>query len=166
MPVLLAGLIAGGVGTAVMDLVWFTRYRRGGGRSSLLAWEFSAGLNSWESAPAPALVAKRAIEAATRRPLAAEYAPLTNNVVHWTYGIVWGGLYGLVAGWVLGRSVVSVAWGLLLGTIVWASSYVTLPVLGLYKPIWQYDFKTLARDLSAHLAYGLGTAAAFFLLAR
>ena len=36
----------------------------------------------------------------------------------------------------------------------------------IYKPIWKYDAKTLARDLSAHLAYGAGTGAAFWLFAE
>jgi hypothetical protein len=31
----------------------------------------------------------------------------------------------------------------------------------LYKPIWEYDLPTLWKDLSAHLVYGLGTAATF-----
>jgi hypothetical protein len=35
----------------------------------------------------------------------------------------------------------------------------------LYKPIWEYDPKTLADDLSAHLVYGVGTATAFQLAA-
>ena len=37
---------------------------------------------------------------------------------------------------------------------------------GLYKPIWEYDAKTLARDLTARLAYGTGTGAAFWLLTK
>jgi len=37
---------------------------------------------------------------------------------------------------------------------------------GLYKPIWEYDAKTLAWDLGAHLAYGAGTGTAFGLLTR
>ena len=36
----------------------------------------------------------------------------------------------------------------------------------LYKPIWDYDAKTQASDLSGHLAYGAGTGAAFWILAR
>jgi hypothetical protein len=36
--------------------------------------------------------------------------------------------------------------------------------MGLYQSIWEYDAKTLARDLSAHLACGTGTGAAFWLL--
>jgi hypothetical protein len=37
--VLVRGAIAGAVGTAAMDLVWFFRYRRGGGHEGLFAWE-------------------------------------------------------------------------------------------------------------------------------
>jgi hypothetical protein len=49
---------------------------------------------------------------------------------------------------------------------VWAGDYVVIPEAGLYKPIWEYDAKTLASDLTAHLAYGAGTGAAFWLLIR
>jgi hypothetical protein len=160
---LIAGLVAGTVGTALMDLVWFARYRRGGGQSSFLDWEFSAGLNTWEAAPAPAHVGKLVVATVTGRSLSAQYAAVTNNVVHWTYGTFWGGLYGLLGWAVFGRNV---AWGPAFGLVVWASSYMTLPLLGLYKPMWRYDIKTLAKDLSAHLAYGLGTAATFALLMR
>lgn len=38
------GLVAGAVGTAAMDLVWFARYKRGGGTDKLVDWEFSSGL--------------------------------------------------------------------------------------------------------------------------
>ena len=44
---------------------------------------------------------------------------------------------------------------------MWASGYVILPEGGLYKPIWEYDAKTLAWDLSGHLAYGAGTGITF-----
>jgi hypothetical protein len=36
----------------------------------------------------------------------------------------------------------------------------------LYKPIWEYPRSVLWKDLSAHLAYGLGTGAAFRALSR
>ncbi len=49
---------------------------------------------------------------------------------------------------------------------VWATGYMVLPEAGLYKPIWEYDAKTLASDLSAHLAYGAGTGTTFWLLAK
>ena len=41
---------------------------------------------------------------------------------------------------------------------------VLLPAAKLYKPIWEYDRKTLAKDLGAHLVYGLATASAFRVL--
>jgi len=43
---------------------------------------------------------------------------------------------------------------------------VILPAAKLYKPIWDYDVKTLADDLSGHLVYGVATAAALRLLSR
>jgi hypothetical protein len=41
-----------------------------------------------------------------------------------------------------------------------------LPRLGLYKPIWEYDRTTLAKDLSAHLVFGVTTAATFRVLSH
>lgn len=41
-----------------------------------------------------------------------------------------------------------------------------LPEAGLNKPIWKYGAKTLAWDLSAHLAYGAGTGSIFWLLTK
>jgi len=39
-------------------------------------------------------------------------------------------------------------------------------LFGLYKPLRDYDAKTLGWDLSGHLAYGASTGAAFWLLAK
>jgi hypothetical protein len=47
-----------------------------------------------------------------------------------------------------------------------ASGYVVLPLFGVYEPIWKYDLKTLANDLSAHLVFGTASAAAFALLSQ
>ena len=52
------------------------------------------------------------------------------------------------------------------GASVWASSYVVLPAAKLYRPIWEYDRRTLAKDLGAHLEYGLTTAAVFKVSSR
>ena len=54
--------------------------------------------------------------------------------------------------------------GIPFGATVWAIGYAVLPAAKLYRPIWKYDRKTLAKDLSAHLLYGIGTAAALRLL--
>jgi len=159
---LLRGLLAGVVGTAAMDLVWFRRYRRGGETDSFVDWEFSSGL-TWETAPAPAQVGKRLVEGMFETEVDTDLAPLYNNVVHWGYGIAWAGLYGLVAG-SLGRS--RLLLGLPFGAFVWASGYAVLVPMKLYKPMREYDRATLAKDLSAHLAYGVGTAIAFEVLDR
>jgi uncharacterized membrane protein YagU involved in acid resistance len=76
--------------------------------------------------------------------------------MHWAYGIGNGIQYGLIAG---RFDKPRVRWGLPFGAVVWGSDYVTLPILKLYKPIWEYDAKTLGNDLSAHLVYGVATAA-------
>ena len=53
-----------------------------------------------------------------------------------------------------------VALGLFLGPSAWIASYVVLPLLGVYKPIWKYDARTLAKDFWAHMLYGVVTAGA------
>ena len=91
------GLLAGAAGTAVMDGVWYARYRRDGGTSSFPEWETAAGLDRWEDAPAPAQVGKRVVEGLLQRELKPEKARLVTNLVHWGYGIAWGAAYGIVA---------------------------------------------------------------------
>jgi hypothetical protein len=155
------GVVAGAVGTAAMDALLFARYHRNGGDSGFEAWESSAGLDSWDQAPAPAQVGKRLVEGLFRRGLAPKRARLVNNVTHWAYGVLGGVQYGLVAG---SLKAPRVRYGLPFGASVWAAGYVILPAAKLYKPIWEYDRMTLAKDLTAHLAYGLGTATALQLL--
>jgi hypothetical protein len=155
------GLAAGAAGTLAMDGLLFARYRRGGGDERFTAWESSSDVNSWDTAPAPAQVGRRLVEGLFRRELPAQRARLVNNVTHWAYGILGGAQYGLLAE-SLRRP--RVWWGAPFGATVWAASYVVLPAAGLYKPIWEYDATTLAKDLSAHLIYGLSTATALELL--
>ncbi len=155
------GLVAGAIGTAAMDALLFARYRQSGGDSGAADWEFSKGLSSWDDAPAPAQVGKRLVEGLFDIKLPASYAALTNNVTHWAFGIGGGVQYGIVVGSLPKRRI---RYGLPFGASVWAAGYVILPAAKLYKPIWDYDAKTLAKDLSAHLVYGLTTATALRLL--
>ena len=144
-----------------MDALLFVRYRRGGGTTGFGAWESSAGVNRWEDAPAPAQVGKRLVEGLFEIQLPPERARLMNNVTHWGFGILSGAPYGLLAGSLPSPR----AWyGLPFGASVWIGGYVVLPAAKLYEPIWTYDAKTLAGDLSAHLVYGLTTAVAWRLL--
>jgi hypothetical protein len=150
------GLVAGLVGTAAMDCFLYAQYRRGGGEERFAAWESSAGIADWEQAPAPAQVGRRLVEGLFQRPLPPSAARVTNNLTHWAFGILNGAGYGIVAE---SLRTPRVLYGLPFGASVWAGGYVVLPAAGLYEPIWKYDAKTLAKDLSAHLVYGLATAA-------
>ena len=159
---LAGGLLAGAVGTVCLDTVQYLKYRRAGGRQSPLAWEF-APVATWEQAPDPGQVARRVIEGFTQRKLPDRWAWPISTAAHWAYGSCAGALYGIVAG-SLRRP--HAAYGLPFGAAVWAAGYVILPEGGLYKPIWEYDAKTLAVDLTGHLGYGAGTGTTFWLLAK
>lgn len=154
-------MTAAAIGTVAMDALQYRRYRRGGGESEPLAWEFAEGVDDWEKAPVPARVGKRLAEGYLHRELPASSARLMTNVMHWGYGLSWGAVYGLVAG--SGRSRIGLA-GLPFGAAVMAFDYTVLPLGKFYKPIWQYDLKTIWNDLSAHLVYGFATASSFTLL--
>jgi hypothetical protein len=155
------GVVSGVAGTLAMDTLLFARYRRGGGRDRFRDWEFSSGLEGWEDAPAPAQVGRRLVEGVTLRELPARRAGLVNNVTHWGYGAFAGLQYGVIGGSLRNPRI---AYGAPFGTGVWATGYAVLPPLGLYRQIWEYDRVTLAKDLSAHLVFGLTTAAAFRVL--
>ena len=155
------GVLASAVGTLAMDSFLYRRYKRSGGTSPFRAWETSAGLDDWHDAPAPAKVGKRLIEGLLRRELSPNHVRLINNATHWGYGLFAGAPYGIVVGSLQSPKV---RYGLPFGAGVWVTGYAVLPVLGVYRPIWEYDLETLGNDLSAHLVFGVGTAAAFRVL--
>lgn len=155
------GAVAGAAGTAAMDLVWYNRYKQGGGQGTFMDFESTTGQDSWEGAPEPAQVARRVGEGFLQQEIPPQKAGMLTTLVHWSYGSMWGAVYGLAAGSAVKPRA---SYGLILGSVVWSTAYVALPPAKLYEPIWKYDVKTLAKDLSAHLAYGTGTAVAFKIL--
>src|SRR5712691_522025 len=68
--------------------------------------------------------------------LAPRWVALTNNVMHWMYGLGWGAVYGIVTGSVCPPRVRS---GLLFGTLVWTVHYIVPPLAKIYTPMWEYD---------------------------
>jgi hypothetical protein len=140
-----------------MDLAQYVAYRIGDGPAPFLEWEFGA-VEGWEGAPAPAQVGRRLVEGLFQTRLPDGRANLVNNAMHWGYGIAWGGAFGIVAGSARSNRA---RWGVLFGPTVWLSDYVVLPAMGIYKPLWEYDVRTLAKDFAGHLVYGTATAAAF-----
>lgn len=152
------GAAAGIAGTLAFDLWLYLQYRREHGTERFRDWEFSADVTGWEDAPAPAQVGRRIIEGLYETELPASRAAQLNNIAHWAYALSGATAYGVVAG-SLGRP--RTAYGLVFGAAMWLSGYLILPPMHLYKPITQYDAKTLGKDLLAHLVYGTATAAAF-----
>lgn len=153
------GAIAGAVGTLAMDLVWYRRYRRGGGDESFPDWEFATEVTSFEGASAPGKVGKRIADAVGVE-LPDRAAAATTNVMHWLTGLGYGAGHALLAhrrGFLRG--------GALTGAGAFTNSYATLGAIGVYEPIWKYDVETLAKDLSAHLVFGLATGTTYRLLA-
>jgi Protein of unknown function (DUF1440) len=157
----LRGVAASALGTLAMDASLYRRYRHDGGDAAFPDWESSQGLVSWEDAPAPALAAKRLLEGLLKHEISPRHARFLNNATHWGFGLAAGATYGVLLG---SRRKPKLWFGLPFGAAVWATGYVVLPQLGVYKPIWKYDLETLWRDLSAHLVFGTTTAAAFSLL--
>jgi diadenosine tetraphosphatase ApaH/serine/threonine PP2A family protein phosphatase len=155
------GIAASGPGTLAMDTWLYRGYRRDGGTVGFPEWESSEGIDSWDKAPAPALVAKRLLEAVLHHDLPPKHARALNNLTHWGFGLGAGAAYGL---FLASRGTPKLWYGPPFGAAVWGFGYVVLPVLGVYKPIWKYDLETLAKDLSAHLVFGTATTAAFRLL--
>jgi hypothetical protein len=146
-----------------MDTLLYLRYRRSGGAQSPLDWEFSAGVNGWEDVSAPGLVGKRVLKEILGREAPDAWARSTQNIMHWATGMGWSAQFGMIAGSANRRSWTS---GLVLGPLGRLSGYVVLPLAKIYKPIWDYDANTLAKDLSAHLVYGATTGAAFAALTK
>lgn len=154
------GALAGLAGVVAMDAVLYARHRREGGTDAVVEWEFG-GASSWEAVSAPGKLGRNLVEGFTQQKLDARWARLTNNLMHWGYGVAWATVYGLGAG--TSRRP-RIAAGPPFGALVWLTSYLVMPAAGLYKPIWEYDAETLWKDLTPHLAYGSAVAITFRLL--
>ena len=162
MKTLTKGLLAGTAGTAVMTaLQGLSIYLKRHGTVGMKHEEELEGVDPWTRAPAPAQLLQRAVTKATGVEPDAAAIPLYTNVMHWGYGIGLGVAYALVAKKLRLKPAAS---GVAFGIGVWAQSYATLVPLGLYKWPWHYPAKTIAKDVSYHLAYGTGTAVGYRLL--
>ncbi len=155
-----SGLAAGLIGTGLMTVAQELSTRL---RSSQDPGGQQSGADPWDTASAPAKVAKRIAEGVFHREVSPDRIPLLTHAMHWGYGTAWAAAYGLIQGTFRGPPVGA---GLLFGMGVWTMSYVQLVPMGLYEPPWKYPLKELVLDLSYHLAYGAGLAAAYAALDR
>jgi hypothetical protein len=158
------GMVAGAVGTVAMDLVHWLRARRGGNDQSFVEYDISTGsVDDFDDASAPGKLGKRVVEGVFHDDVPSEMAGPMSDLMHWSTGIGYGALHGLVAGSI---DQPKVSHGIATGVGAFANSYTILPLTGLYQPLWEYDAQTVYKDLSAHVVYGIATAATFKLLTR
>jgi hypothetical protein len=147
------GLIAGAAGTAAM-----TAYQLAVARVQGKPLETKVP-RTWAEAPPPAQVVKKAADAVGKgRSVTKQDVPRVTNAMHWIYGLTWGVVYGLAARQLRPQPAAGAA---ALATGVWAAAYAELVPLGIYKPPWEYPPQELGLDLSYHLVYGAGVAAAY-----
>jgi uncharacterized membrane protein YagU involved in acid resistance len=161
----LRGLGAGAIGTLVMT-GWqelSQRLRSSGGPDGHQAPPRDED-ERWDGAPVPAKAAKLIAQHVLRRPLSADLIPLLTQVMHWSYGIGWGGIYGFLNPGMPRPA--GVREGAVFGAAVWLISYAQLVPMGLYQPPWRYPPAEVGFDLSYHLAYGAGTSVGLNLLER
>jgi uncharacterized membrane protein YagU involved in acid resistance len=153
MQTLLRGVVAGLVGTAAMTAAQLAAARARGRSLRTPVPE------TWSQAPAPAQVAKRAVDAlGTGDRVTKEDVPLLTNVMHWSYGTALGVICAFTARGSRRRPLVR---GLRFGAAAWTASYAQLVPLGIYEPPWRYPAEELALDLSYHLVYGAAAAEAW-----
>ena len=139
------GLVAGVVGTIAMTA------------SSTIEQK----LRGREASSAPANAARRALGIESFGDKTDEQR--FSNLVHWSYGTVWGVVRGLLR--VAGLPPAPATAGHF--TAIWGSSLVTLPVLDVAPPVTMWGKSEIAIDVWHHLVYVTATAAAYeFLDAR
>lgn len=158
---MILGALAGAAGTLAMDLLWYRRFRSAGGSQDFVAWETSEGTDGFHDAPAPARTAKAMADLVGVH-LPESSARAMNNAVHWGTGIGWGEAHGVAAA-ALGTS--NPLLGPVTAVVAWATSYAVLPLLGVYKPMREYDRETLQQDLTAHLVFGAALGLVYRVLA-
>jgi hypothetical protein len=160
------GAVALGVGAGVIGTGFMTAWQETVAklkRSTTPKHMSDNGDDPWANAPAPAQIGRLLVRTVLKSDVPPERIPLFTNAVHWAFGTLMGGAYGLLERKVDGKTKLG---GPLFGLGVWAQSYATLVPLGLYKPPWKYPAKSIAKDVSYHLVYGTGTAAGYGLLRR
>jgi putative membrane protein len=108
-----------------------------------------------ESEPATIKFAEKVSEGVFHHPLSKKEKQIAEPVVHYSYGAVWGGIYGAVAQ--VAPETAKVL-GLPFGVALWGvSDELAVPALGLSKWPTAYPLSSHAQALAAHAVYGITT---------
>jgi hypothetical protein len=137
------GLLAGAAGTAAMTI------------SSTLEMK----LRKRKPSDAPARAAGKLLSV---EPVGEAERQRFSNLVHWTYGTLWGAFRGLLAA--LGLSGPPAAAAHL--AAVWGTELVMLPALGVTPPATEWGAGEVAIDAWHHVVYVTATAIAYNLVDR
>ena len=140
------GLFAGAAATFVMDKVSGYLYELEDKKTR----QYEETLRGNEYPPEG--LAEKISEAVAGVELDKEQKQKYGNVVHWGYGIMWGGVYGALSGRV---PLVDAANGLGFGTGMWLiGDELMTPLIGLSPPSTEFPWQNHARAFVNHLAYG------------
>jgi hypothetical protein len=111
------------------------------------------------------LAAQAAAMIVAGRPLRPDELRYAAPAMHYAFGAAVGILYGAVVGDRSrreSRSVPVVLSGVVLGTVLWATAdEIAMPLLGLSRPTTERGVERHLQSLTAHLVYGIVTAAVF-----
>ncbi len=98
-----------------------------------------------------------------KEPASEETRTTLSNLVHYSYGMMMGGVYGATRE---AAQVADIPAGLSFGSGLWLTSEVALPALGLSAGPTTQSLASHAYGLGAHFVYGLATATTANLLGR
>src|SRR5437016_5592090 len=161
------GVVGGAAGTLAMNYYWQgvqvatgkdPRQEQSDSGPQPLDDISLAGQQHEEGESSTAAMGRILNEAATGKEPGKETKSTLSNLVHWTYGMLVGGVYGAVRGGSAG--IPDAPGGLAYGTGLWLfGSELTVPLLGLSEGPTATTPESHAYGLGAHFAYGLVAAA-------
>jgi len=85
-----------------------------------------------------------------------------NNLVHWSYGILWGAILAIIAYFFFELSLL---WTAVLYFIVfWIQALIVIPLYGIAPPVWKWEAKWIGIDALHHFVYAIVAAGSFLWL--
>ena len=158
----LCGLVAGVVGSALMDVYWLIVQGVLGARPE--QEHKGPGSGQIKQAHATQVLADMVSEVLAGKPVPREDRPLTGIAVHYATGLLCGALYGAVAA---RRPRTGIVAGVLYGAGIWLFfDEIALRALNISPDVEKVPPREHLQALGAHLAYGAGVGLVTRLLLR
>jgi uncharacterized membrane protein YagU involved in acid resistance len=151
---LLSGLVAGAVASAAMDTYWAVAAGIPGDRPEQKPKGPDSGQVKRE--PSTQIIADQISKLLTGREVPKEDKPIAGIAVHYGTGILYGGLYGLVAA---RRPRMGLIAGIFYGVAIWLLlDEIALRALDLAPDPEKVPISDHVKALGAHVVYGAATA--------